>query len=152
MLHFEGVEQFPVSPAEAAAALCDAGWLARALPDAEVTRAEPDHAAWKVRPKLTFVAGVLESTAEVLGRDGTSGVRYRIVTHGVGSGSTVEAALSFAPSADGGTEVRWAADLTEQTGLLKLVPPGLMQATTKKVMADVWAAVRVKLAGTGNRA
>lgn len=145
MIHFEGAESIPVAPAVVFGKLSDAGWLAKALPDAEVTEATPDRAAWKVRPKFAFMAGNLDTTAEVLGRADGQQVRYRVVSKGVGSNSTVDATITVEP-ADGGATVRWVADLVELGGLLKMVPRGLMQAAAQKVIADVWESVGPKLA------
>jgi carbon monoxide dehydrogenase subunit G len=146
MIRFEGVESIPAPPAAAFARLSDAGWLARALPDAEVTEAAPDRAAWEVRPKFAFMAGTLSTTAEVVERTADEQVRYRVVSKGVGSNSAVDAVLTVRP-ADGGSEVHWSADLVELGGLLKMVPRGLMQAAAQKVIADVWESVRQKIAG-----
>ena len=43
------------------------------------------------------------------------------------------------------TTVRWSGDLVAVTGLLKMVPKGLMEGAAKKVIDDVWAAVGQKL-------
>jgi uncharacterized protein len=145
MIHFDGTEHFSVPPSEAAAKLSDAGWLARALPDVEVTTAEPDRAAWKVRPKLSFLSGTLDTTAEVTAREPGRSVRYRIHSKSVGAASTVEATLTFRQADGGGTAVAWTGGITELTGLLKLAPRGLVQATAGKAIADVWAAVRAAL-------
>ena len=50
-----------------------------------------------------------------------------------------------APAEGGGTAVHWTGDLTEVTGLLKMVPKGLLQGAAQKVIDDVWAAVAAKL-------
>ena len=145
MIHFEGVESFPAPPADVTAKLSDIGFIAGCLPDTTVSEATPDRAAWKVRPKLAFLAGELDSAAEVVERTDTS-VKYKVDTKGVGSGSTVEAVLTF--EADGtGTLVKWTGDVTAMTGLLKLAPKGLVQATAQKVIADCWAAIKAKVAG-----
>ena len=47
--------------------------------------------------------------------------------------------------ADGGTLVHWTGALTEVTGLLKMVPKGLLQSTAEKVIGDVWEAVAARL-------
>jgi carbon monoxide dehydrogenase subunit G len=146
MIHFEGVEPLPVPAATAFDKLADAGWLARALPDAEVTDTAPGRAAWRVKPKFAFMAGVLDTVAEVKARTPPAEVRYTVTSKGVGSNSSVEAVLTLEPADDGASRVRWAADVTELGGLLKLVPRGLIQAAAQKVIADVWAAVREKLA------
>lgn len=146
MIRFEGVESFPQAPAAMFEKLSDAGWLARALPEAEVTETAPDRAAWKVRPKFAFMAGNLDTTAEVLGRSVNEQVSYRITSTSVGAKSTMDASLTFRPTDGGGTAVQWVGDLTELGGLLKLVPHGLIHAAAQKVIADVWASIRQRLA------
>jgi carbon monoxide dehydrogenase subunit G len=146
MIHFEGTEEFPtLSPAELYPKLSDAGYLARCLPDAEVTAATPDEAVWKLKPKLAFTAGVIETTLAVAERTPSQAVAFGIIGKGVGATSTVVTALTFHPAETGGTIVNWAADITALTGLLKMVPRGLIQATAQKVIQDVWAAVRKKV-------
>ncbi len=144
MIRFEGVETFLVPPAEVYAKLSDAGWLAQTLPDAVVTDAAPDRAGWKVRPKFTFMAGSLDTIAEVTERTGGDRVRYRVASKGVGSSSTVNATLTLVP-VEGGTTVTWVGDLTDLGGLLKMVPRGLIQAAAQSVIADVWKSVHGKL-------
>lgn len=144
MIHFEGTESFPHPPAVVQAQLGDAGWVARCVPDAEVTHAEADRSAWRVKPKLAFVAGTLDTEATITSRSDNA-VRYRITGKGVGASSTVDAALTFRPTDDGGTAIDWTGDITELSGLLKMVPKGLIQSAASKVIADVWTAVRGKL-------
>jgi carbon monoxide dehydrogenase subunit G len=146
MIRFQGSEPLPVSPAEAFAKLGDAGWLAHALPDAQVTAAGPDAASWRVKPKFAFMAGVLDTDAAVAGREPDRQVRYAVTSKGIGSSSTVHAVLTFTPTPDG-CSAEWSADVTELGGLLKLAPRGLIQAAAQKVIDEVWAAVRKKLAG-----
>ena len=98
-----------------------------------------------MRPKFAFMAGNLDTTAEVLGRSTDEQVRYRIVSTSVGAKSTVDASLDFRPADGGGTAVQWVSDVTELGGLLKLVPRGLIQAAAQKVIADVWASIRQRL-------
>lgn len=146
MLHFAGSESFADSPIALFEKLGDAGFLARCLPDATIQSASPDRAEWTIKPKLSFLAGILETTATVVERTPTSQLKYKLETKGIGSGSTVEAVLNF--EQDGaGTKVNWKGDIVAVTGLLKLAPKGLMQSTAEKVIADVWAAIRTKLAG-----
>jgi len=146
MIHFEGVESFPTPPADLYAKLADAGWLAKSLPDTEVLGASADRATWKVKPKFAFMAGTLDTIAEVTGRTPGEQVRYRVTSTSVGAKSVAESTLTVRPSA-GGSEVQWSGDLTELGGLLKMVPRGLLQAAAQKVIADVWAALKLKAAG-----
>ena len=145
MIHFSGVETFPAPPVEVSAKLSDAGFLASNLPEAHAEEVTPDRSSWKVRPKLAFLSGDLDTVAVVTERT-TEHVKYRLETKGVGSGSTVEAELKFAPTEDGqGTAVAWSGTVTAMTGLLKLAPKGLVQATAQKVIADCWAALKAKV-------
>lgn len=146
MIHFEGVESFPTPPADLYAKLADAGWLARALPDTEVLEATTDRATWKVKPKFAFMAGTLDTIAEVAARVSGEQVRYRVTSTSVGAKSVAEATMTIRP-AGAGSEVQWAGDLTELGGLLKMVPRGLLQAAAQKVIADVWVALKQKVAG-----
>ncbi len=148
MIAFDGTETFPLPAVEVFAKLGDAGFLAGCLPDTEVVRATPDEAEWKSRPKLAFLSGVIDTTAKVTERSGAEIIRYALTTKAVGSGSTVEASLTLEP-VDGGTRVRWTGAITGFSGLLKLAPKGLIQATATKVIADVWLAVRAKLVPAG---
>ena len=144
MISFDGTETFPLPVGELFAKLGDAGFLAGCLPDTEVVRATPDEAEWKSRPKLAFLSGVIDTTAKVTARTASTALKYSLVTKAIGSGSTVEAGMTLEPT-DGGTLVRWTGSITGLTGLMKLAPKGLIQATATKVIADIWLAVRAKL-------
>jgi uncharacterized protein len=144
MIHFEGVEQFSGPLADVQAKLSDAEFLARNLPDATVSEATADRAAWKVRPKLAFISGDLDTVLTVLVRT-PDGIKYCAEAKGVGSASVIEAALTFAAAADGGTTVTWTGDVVSMSGLMKLAPKGLVQATAQKVIADCWAALKAKV-------
>ena len=144
MIHFEGDKSFTLPLTEVSAKLSDAGFLARCLPDAEVTEATPDKAAWKIKPKLTFLTGSLHLEATVLQRDPGKSVVFRIVSKAIGASSTVDTKLEFKETEDG-TAIHWTGDLVAVTGLLKMVPKGLMEGAAKKVIEDTWAAVFAKL-------
>ena len=145
MIHFEGTESFSQPVDFLFAKLTDAGFLAHCLPDAEVSKASPDEAEWRIRPKLAFIAGALDTVAKVTERTANSAAKYQLATKGVGSGSIVDATMNFETTPEGGANVRWSGDITTLSGLLKLAPKGLIQATAQKVIADVWSAIRAKL-------
>jgi carbon monoxide dehydrogenase subunit G len=145
MIHFEGDKHFPLPVAVAAAKLSDAGFLVNCLPDATVSEATPDRAAWALRPRLSFLTGSLDATMTVTAREVGESAAFRIATRAMGAGSAVDVKLAFADTSDGGTAVHWTGDIVEITGLLKMVPKGLLQATAQKVIEDVWAAVTERL-------
>ena len=145
-MHFEGVRSFPLPVADVAARLSDAGFLAGCLPDARVTEATPDRAAWRQTPRLSVLAGSLDVALEAVVRDPGRAVEYRVLTKATGASGTVSTRLEFYPTEDG-TAVAWAGDLVEVTGLLRMVPKRLIQSSAEGVIADVWAAVAAGLTG-----
>jgi carbon monoxide dehydrogenase subunit G len=151
MIHFEGDKSFPLPVAEVAAKLSDAGFLVNCLPDAEISEATPDRAVWKLRPKLSFLTGSLTSEMTVTAREAGKSVTFQVLAKAIGASSTVVAALTYSATGDGGTAVHWTGDVTQVTGLLKMVPKGLLQGAAQKVIEDVWAAVTAKLTGGETR-
>jgi carbon monoxide dehydrogenase subunit G len=145
MIHFEGDKSFPLPVAEVAAKLSDAGFLANCLPDTQLSEATPDKAVWKLKPKLSFVTGGLNVELTATAREVGKSVAFRVFTKGIGATSTVLTHLAFAEAEGGGTAIHWAGDLTEVTGLLKVIPKGLIEGSAKKVIEDVWEAVGAKL-------
>jgi carbon monoxide dehydrogenase subunit G len=145
MIHFEGDRSFPVPVAEAAAKLSDAGYLANCLPDAEVSEAAPERAAWKLKPRLSFITGSLHVEMTRTELEPGKSVAFRVFAKGIGATSTVLTHLTWAEGQGGGTAVHWTGDLTEVTGLLKIVPKGLIEGSARKVIEDVWAAVSARL-------
>jgi uncharacterized protein len=146
MIRFEGTRSFAQPPADVAAKLSDAGFLAGCVPDAEITDATPDRAVGKVRPKLSFLTGALSLEATVTAREPGQSVSFQLVSKVIGGSSTVTTALAFRESATGGTDVVWVGELIAVTGLLKVVPKGLLEGAAKKVIEDIWAGVAAKLA------
>jgi carbon monoxide dehydrogenase subunit G len=144
MFHYEGDRFFPLPAAEVAAKLSDAAYLVACLTDAQVSEATADRAHWKLRPKLSFLTGSLDAVLDATAREPGKSVTFKIFTKAIGASSTVTTKLDFKP-ADGGTAVHWVGDLVEVTGLLKMVPKGLIQSTAQKVIDDVWAAVAARL-------
>jgi carbon monoxide dehydrogenase subunit G len=146
VIAFAGDRSFPQPVSAVAEKLSDVGWLVGTLPDVQVTAASPDRAAWRMKPKLAFMAGHLDTTMERTEHRPGEVVGFRVVTKAIGASSTVNIRLAF-HDADGGTRVAWTGELAEVTGLLKMIPKGLLQATAEKVIGDVWTAVGARLPG-----
>jgi uncharacterized protein len=146
VIAFAGDRSFPLPVPAVAEKLSDVGWLVGTLSDVQVTAAAPERAVWKMKPRLTFVTGHLETTMDRTAHEPGQAVGFRVFTKGIGASSTVLIRLEFR-AADGGTVVHWTGELAEVTGLLKMVPTGLLQATTEKVIGEVWDAVAGKLSG-----
>lgn len=144
MIHFEGDKSFPLPVAHVAEKLSDAAFLVGCLPDSEISEATADRAVWKIKPKLSFLTGSLHLEMTAAKREPGRSVTFEVLSKAIGASSTVVTVLNFA-EADGGTAVHWTGDVTQVTGLLKMVPKGLLQGTAHKVIEDVWAAVTARL-------
>lgn len=144
MIAFAGDRSFPHPVTTVAEKLSDVGWLVGTLPDVQVTDATPERAAWRMKPKLGFISGHLDTVMERTELRPGEAVGFRVVTKAIGASSTVTIRLAF-HEAEGGTRVAWTGELAEVTGLLKMVPKGLLQATAEKVIGDVWTAVGARL-------
>ena len=144
-MHAEGDRDFALRVTELFARLSDAAWLAGCLEQVQVTRAEPDVAACSMKPSLSFVAGTIDTTLTIAERTPPAEMHATVTSKGIGATATVETHLTFTPQGDG-TRVHWEMTITQLTGLLKLVPKGLLQATAQKVIEDVWTQIEKKLA------
>ena len=121
--------------------LGDARLLVQAVPDATVVGTPTvDEAHCTVRPNFAFTRGNLDVVLRVADRQPTSTLRVSLVSKTLGGGADIDVALQF--SADGtGTKVDWTADLVRLTGLLKMVPAGLIRGAAQKVIDDAWVAL-----------
>lgn len=147
MERFEGEKDFPQPPAELWEKLCDARFLVQCIPDVEsVKEATADHAVLVLRPGFSFVRGTLDATLRVVDAEAPTTARYLMANKGIGSSADVEATVALAPQ-DGGTRVRWTAEVKALGGLLKMVPSGLIRGAAQKVVNDAWNAVETKLTG-----
>jgi carbon monoxide dehydrogenase subunit G len=145
MIHFEGDKSFPLAIGAASAKLADAGFLANSLPDTQVSEATPEKAIWKLKPKLSFITGSLNVELTRTEHQPGKSISFKVFAKGIGATSTVLTHLELAEAENGGTAVHWTGDIAEVTGLLKIVPKGLVEGSARKVIEDVWEAVAARL-------
>lgn len=145
MIHFEGDRQVPLPVVAIFPKLSDASWLVASIEDAKVSEATSNRAAFKLKPKLSFISGSLDAVMDVTARVPNQAATFKVFTKAIAASSTVTATLHFSESATGGTAIHWTGELVEVTGLLKMVPKGLLQGTAEKVIEDVWTALTAKL-------
>jgi carbon monoxide dehydrogenase subunit G len=145
MLHFEGVRDVSMSPAEAWSKLRDARFLVSCVPDASILPdPQRDRAACSVRPDLAFVGGSLQVTIEIQGGTEPTDLKFRVNSKGIGSTSEVETVLTIT-AAGSGAHIQWAADVKSLGGLLKAVPSGLIRGAAQKTIDSVWTEIEKKL-------
>lgn len=145
MLPFEGERMFALPPDQVWPKLRDMAFLATSIPDATPKGAATrDRATATVQPGFSFMRGSLEITAEIIDAQEPTTVQYRLTSKGIGSSSVVETALTLLPH-EQGTKVQYRAEVTSLTGLLKMVPAGLIRGAAQKVIEDVWTGVAAKI-------
>src|SRR5262245_28319297 len=143
-MHFEGDQIVPLPPDRVWPQLSDAAFLVGCLADAKITKAEADVAEWSARPALAFASGSLDVTLTIIQRMAPSEMRTKLVSKGIGATSTVTTHLVVSPH-NAGSQIHWQAEITELTGLLKMVPKGLIQSSARKVIEEVWQQVAAKM-------
>jgi carbon monoxide dehydrogenase subunit G len=140
-MQFEGDKDFPLPPAEVWPRLSDARFLADSLKNSpEVLVREENVAEWRVKPSASFISGTLDTRLEITERKPPQEMTVVLASKGIGSGSTTVVVLKLMPY-EAGSRIHWQAEITHLTGLLKMIPKGLIQATAKKVIEDVWDGV-----------
>jgi carbon monoxide dehydrogenase subunit G len=145
MPYLEGDSDLLPPPAEVWNKLGDPGFLAQCIPGVEgEPQVTPKSLTCTLRPGFAFVRGTLELTLAVTERVPESFLQYLLTTKGIGSSSEVEANVTVTPQATG-TRLHWKVEIKSLGGLLKMVPPGLIQAGAQKVIADALAIVAAKL-------
>jgi uncharacterized protein len=150
MLRFEGDRDFTQPPAELWAKLTDPRFLVVCIPDVKTVKTvSADHAELVLQPGLAFVRGTLDVSLKVVDAVAPTSARMLIHGKGIGSSSDVEATLTFTPQGTG-THVKWAVEIKELGGLLKMVPAGLIRGAAEKVVRDAWDAVGAHLAVPGS--
>jgi carbon monoxide dehydrogenase subunit G len=145
MIHFEGDRSFTLPVADVFTKLGDASFLLSCLKDVEqVIETGVDRAKWKLRPGFTFIRTTLDITMDIVARVPNTSVNVKLYSKGIGASTTVVSVMTFEPK-ESGTAVHWVADVTELTGLLKLVPKGLISSSAGKVIDETWAEIDKKL-------
>lgn len=147
MLQFEGDRDYPLALADLWAKLTDARFLVSCLPDVDnVVEAAADHAVLVLRPSFAFVRGTLDMTLHIVDANAPNSARVLVHSKGIGSSSTVEAALAFSAT-PAGTHIHWSAVIKELGGLLKMIPPGLIRGAAQRVIDEAWTKIDTNLKG-----
>lgn len=144
-MKFEGDQDFAQEPTVLWNRLRSAQFLVECIPDATVEgKPTREEAKCSVRPGFSFVRGSLDVVVKILEAVEPSLIRVGLVSKGIGSGSDVEATLNFTPH-EKGSRVHWQADIKSMSGLMKMVPTGLIKGAAQKVIEDLLGRVKQNL-------
>ena len=145
MQPFAGERIFALPPEHLWPKLRDAGYLVQCIPDGTPREgATRDRAVCAVQPGFSFMRGSLDVTIEVVGGTEPTTLQFKLISKGIGSSSEVGSSLTISKH-EQGSKIDWQAELTKLTGLLKMVPAGLIRGAANKVIEDVWTGVAAKL-------
>ncbi|HLW67995.1 MAG TPA: SRPBCC domain-containing protein [Gemmataceae bacterium] len=144
-MQFEGDKDFPLPPDQVWPRISDARFLVDSLKDpGQLLLRGLDVGEWRVKPAASFISGTIDNRLEITNRKPPEEMTVVLTGKGVGSSSTTVIVFKVLPH-EGGTRIHWQAEITQLTGLLKMIPKGLIQATAKKVIEDVWDGVEQQL-------
>jgi carbon monoxide dehydrogenase subunit G len=144
-MQFEGDKDFPLPPEQVWPRISDARFLVDSLNNPEqVLLREPNAGEWRVKPAASFISGTMDTRLEITERKPPEEMTVVLTSKAIGSNSTTVVKFNLMPN-EGGTRIHWQAEITQLTGLLKMIPKGLIQATAKKVIEDVWGGVEQQL-------
>lgn len=145
MQPFEGERIFNLPPEQLWPKLRDAAFLVTCIPEGSPhDGATRDRAVCTVHPGFTFIRGSIDVTIEILGGEELKTLSYSQKSKGIGTSSEVITSLVLEPQ-DGGTKIKWRAEIKSLGGLLKMAPTGLIRGSANKVIEDGWAGVAAKL-------
>ena len=122
--------------------LGDAGRLASVLPRIEQLHdVSPERAAWKAHPTTKLFTGTIDVENERV-ECGGGRVVYRTVAKGIGGTVALLTRLEVEAADEGHTLVRWHTRIERVTGLLRMVPAGVLRAAGQAGIDDTWRDVQ----------
>ena len=138
MIQLTGERTYAFAQEKIFTVFSDLNQLIHLLPDVDKVKSVTDSKAeLTIRPKLAFVNGHMDLTAEKTGATPPSSCTMLLTAKAIGSQSKVEAAFQLTPIDADNTKMNWTAKVIEMTGLLKLAPTGLIQGAAKTVIEDL---------------
>jgi carbon monoxide dehydrogenase subunit G len=144
-MKFEGDQDFAQEPTVLWKKLRSAAFLVECIPDAAIEgQPTAEQANCTVRPGLSFIRGTLDVNVKILEAVEPTLIKIGLVSKGIGSGSDAEATLNLAPH-EKGSRVHWQGEIKSMSGLMKMVPSGLIKGAAQKVIEDLLNSVRQKL-------
>jgi carbon monoxide dehydrogenase subunit G len=146
MIRLEGDRQLPFPPAETFAKLRDARFLVTCIQGSSATGDPPteDQAQCVVRPNVPFMRGSMIVTLKVVKAEAPTLLRIQVLGAGTNVSSEVDTELNFREN-QGGTHIRWLAEVKKLGGTLNVVPANQVQAAAQRVTQEVWALLSTRI-------
>jgi carbon monoxide dehydrogenase subunit G len=143
-IELKGEEIFRAEQAEVFGIMSDVRVLARSIPNAENVQVEDEKTVTcVVRPGFSFVRGKLHTRIEIVERIPNDKIVQKMTASGIGLAIETETKLVLLPEAEGGaTRLIWRCNIVKRTGLISMVPAGVIQGAAEKTIADGWVELR----------
>jgi uncharacterized protein len=146
MVRFSGEERFPVPRSRLGEKFAHAAFLASCVRDAEPIAADSDTASWRAKSRFSFVTAKIESELTIVGRSVPDTVSFTLSNRMPGATLGVNGTLAFFDEPPDGARLEWSAEIVSRTGLLKIVPFGVLRTQIEAELTELWHGVRVRLA------
>lgn len=143
-IELKGEEIFRAEQAEVFGIMSDVRVLARSIPNAENVQVEDDRTVTcVVRPGFSFIRGKLNARIEIVERIPNDKIVQKMTASGIGLSIETETTLVLLPEAAGGaTRLIWRCNVAKRSGLIAMVPAGVIQGAAEKTIADGWVELR----------
>ena len=145
-LSVSGEDDFPVSVEALYSRLSDAGFLLGCFSAqiGEVIESSHDAARWKMKVPVPMMPGELEMALSFVERVENMSTRVRVEGSGLG-GNAVVVTRNLIEPAEGGSRVKWNADVVEVGGTFMMIPNMMLEPGLRQAIAQSWDTLRENL-------
>lgn len=104
----------------------------------EYVASTEDSVHFRARPAILIFGGAVDVRVTFVERVPSERTRLRYDVSGAGTTAQAAVLLEYEPAENGGTLVRWHAELSQLTGLGRLVPKVVLQTAGQKALEKLW--------------
>lgn len=149
MLEMAGEERFEQGADRVFAVVTDLSLLAQNIPDLVSYELVSDESLkCVVRPGFSFLRMTMKTQIQMVREPESRSAKLRVSSQGIGAAMEVESQLSVS-EADGGSVLKWAAQVVKTSGLVSTVSQDLVRAAADQVIRAGWQRTRERLAAGG---
>jgi carbon monoxide dehydrogenase subunit G len=146
-MQFSGEEQFTQPREEIFRRVTDLTFMSKTVPGLQkIEKSQPRLLECKVNPGFSFVTGSVKLTFELLEETPSSSATMRVTGKGIGMSVAIDTNITLSDNDSGGTRLVWNSEVSQMTGLAKVISPSLVEAAAKKINAQTWDSFRKELA------
>lgn len=146
VMEFGGEERFDVPPERLFTVMTDFDVLPSVIPDLQShERVDERTMRCVIRPGFSFLRGTMKVLFHLAESKAPETALTRVEASGIGAGLKMETRMWIEP-AEGGSALRWDAQVLELKGLVSAISPTLLRAAADQVIRHTWDRVRERLA------